>query len=271
MIMDKQMLDFVILGLLIGSVVSISIILKSRYDRNFFEITNNEIKRYTNKQIMLGMAILLPLGLYIIVNFPIEYLVYFELCVGVMVISMTAYILTKNKLAFLSGLIYLFLYYYCWNMFTLNLVALTMGCGAILMLSLYIKPKSLLVVAGIIVLWDFYAVYISQNMIEGAYRIVEVELPMYVAVQCTDSKGLILGLGDIVFTGLIVLKVIEWKKYSLKTGLMFTWTFVLISLVCLILAIQITPVAVPATLPIMLAGLFTIGIFHFIKEPEVRN
>lgn len=258
---EKQLMDFIGLGLLIGIVVVTAFLLNDRYTRNFEEIVKKSVKQYSNKQIIIGICILMPIGLYIVINFPIQYMVLFELVIGTMLIGLTAYILANNKLALLSGVLYPALYLCWWNTILMNFFAMFIAMGAILILHRYIKPTQMLLICGLIVVYDFVMVYMTQDMITAAHKIVETELPMYVAVQTTPESGIILGLGDIVFTGLLVMKIAEWKDYDKRCGLRFIGAFCALSIMCLVVAIAITPSAVPATIPIMIAAGMTIGLF----------
>lgn len=258
-----ELLDFVLLGIIFYVVTSLSLILKDKYAQNLAELTKGA-KTYTNKQILIGMLILLPLGLYIVLNIPIQYLVVFELIVGTILIGFTLYILTKNKYVLMLGFVYPFLYglYWAWTPLVMNLVALFIALGAILMLSTYIKPKSMFLIGGLIILYDFYMVYISKDMIEAAHKIVEVELPMYVAVQVTDAPGMILGLGDVLIFSLISLNVIEYYDYDKRSELCFVVLFSTLTVVSLVIAIWITPGGVPATIPIFVAALISMWLFE---------
>ena len=136
-----------------------------------------------------------------------------------------------------------------------------MALGSILVVSRYINPKQMILICGLIIVYDFIMVYITTDMITAAHRIVDARLPMYVYVQLTSAKGILLGLGDVLFSGLLVIKIAEWKNYDLRSGLRFIFAFCAITIVSLMIAIQITPGGVPATIPIMIsAGL---GIVFF--------
>lgn len=260
-----EFLNFLVLGIIIAIVSAVAFLLRDRYTQNLAELTKVG-KTYSNKQIFIGMLILLPLGLYLILNIPINWLVPFELCVGTAVISFTAYVLTKNKLALSVGLLYPLLYFYWWETILLNAFAMIIGLGAVLMLAVYIKPKSMFLIAGIIILYDFYMVYVTQDMVSAARKIVETELPMYVSVECTEAPGTLLGLGDIVIASLLVLKISEYYNFDKRCGLFFIAGFSTLSIACLIVAIQITPSAVPATIPIMIAAAITVGLYQLERS-----
>lgn len=258
----KEVIDFVGLGFILIFITSLAFFLKNRYVTNFDKTIKSGIKTYSSKQIIIGVCLLLPMGLWIIINFPIQHVIILEVATGATLISFTAYILTKNKLAVASGILYPVLYYYHWNIFTLNCIAAFIALGTILILNRYIKPKEMLLLCGLIIVYDFIAVYITTDMVSAAYKIIESKLPMFLYVKLTPAKGIFLGLGDVLILGLLVLKIAEWKNYSLRTGLNFIFVFCSTSIICLAVAIQITPVAVPATIPIMMAAGLSIVFFE---------
>ena len=258
----KEFIDFIGLSIIIATIMTLALLLKDHYIKNFDEINKNSIKTYSSKQIAIGVCLLLPVGLWLVINLHIHNLILLEISAGTSLISFTAYVLTKNKLALLSGIGYPLLYYYQWNMFTLNCVAMLIALGSILVVSRYIKPKQMLLICGLIVIYDFIMVYITTDMITAAHRIVDAQLPMYVYVQLTPAKGLLLGLGDVLFTGLLVTKITEWKNYDLRAGLRFIFAFCAMIIVSLIIAIQITPTGVPATIPIIIAAGLSIVFFE---------
>lgn len=261
----KEILDFLVLGIIMAVVVSISLLLKDRYGRNLVELSG-KAKTYTNKQIIIGICVLMPIGLYIVINFPVRHLVLFELIVGTMVIGFTAYILAKNKVALLLGVAYPLLYYGFWNNITLNVVALFIAMGALLILNRVIKPKQMLLICSLLVVYDAFMVYVSRDMVTAAHKIVEVELPMYVAVQCTEAPGLMLGLGDVMFFGLLAFKFVEWKGLDVKSSIYYTWGLSTLSIACIIVMIELIPGAIPATIPIMIAAAITIVLYQLDRQ-----
>ena len=258
----KEFIDFIGLGIIIATIMTLALLLRDQYVKNFDEINKNSIKTYSSKQIAIGVCLLLPMGLWLVINLSIQNLVLLEVGAGTSLISFTAYVLTKNKLALLSGIGYPLLYYYQWNMFTLNCIAMLIALGSILVVSRYIKPKQMLLICGLIVIYDFIMVYITTDMITAAHRIIDAQLPMYVYVQLTHAKGILLGLGDVLFAGLLVIKIAEWKNYDLRTGMNFVFAFCAIIITSLAIAIQITPGGVPATIPIMIAAGLSIVFFE---------
>jgi len=258
----KELIDFIVLGIVIALIVSLALLLKDRYNKNYNEIVKKDVKSFSNKQIVIGICLMLPMGLWIVINLSTQNLILFEIIAGIMLISITAHILTKNKLALISGIIYPLFYYYWWNIFTFNAIAIFLALGAILMIQQYIKPKQMLIICFLLIIYDFIMVYITTDMVTAAHRIIETELPILVHIKCTSAKGIMLGIGDILFSGLLVLNVSKWKNYDFGVGLRFNFIFCALSISLLIIAIQITPTAVPATIPIMIAAGIAIGLFE---------
>ena len=258
----KELIDFIGLGIILVIVTTLSFLFKDRYIKNFDYINKNVVKSYSNKQIIIGVCLLLPMGLWLVINLQTLHLIIFEVAAGTMLIGFTAYVLTKNKLAIASGILYPLLYYYHWNNFTLNCIAMFMALGSILIVNRYINPKQMILICGLIIVYDFIMVYITTDMITAAHRIVETKLPMYVYVQLTSAKGILLGLGDVLFSGLLLIKVAECKNYDLRSGLRFIFAFCAITIVSLMIAIKITPTGVPATIPIMIAAGLSIVFFE---------
>ena len=258
----KEFIDFIGLSIIIATIMTLALLLKDQYIKNFDEINKNVVKSYSNKQIIIGVCLLLPMGLWLVINLQTQNLVLLEVGAGTSLISFTAYVLTKNKLALLSGIGYPLLYYYQWNMFTLNCVAMLIALGSILVVNRYINPKQMILICGLIFVYDFIMVYITTDMITAVHRIVDAQLPMYVYVQLTPAKGILLGLGDILFAGLLVTKIAEWKNYDLRAGMNFVFAFCAIIITSLAIAIQITPGGVPATIPIMIAAGLSIVFFE---------
>lgn len=258
----KEFIDFIGLGIIITTIMTLALLLKDQYIKNFDEINKNVVKSYSNKQIIIGVCLLLPMGLWLVINLQTQNLVLLEVGAGTSLISFTAYVITKNKLAIASGALYPLLYYYQWNIFTLNCIAMLIALGSILVVNRYINPKQMILICGLIIVYDFIMVYITTDMITAAHRIVEAKLPMYVYVQLTLEKGILLGLGDVLFAGLLVTKIAEWKNYDLRAGMNFVFAFCAIIITSLAIAIQITPGGVPATIPIMIAAGLSIVFFE---------
>ena len=258
----KEFIDFIGLGIIIATIMTLVLLLRDQYVKNFDEINKNSIKTYSSKQIAIGVCLLLPMGLWLVINLSIQNLVLLEVGAGTSLISFTAYVLTKNKLAIASGALYPLLFYYQWNIFTLNCVAMLVALGSILIVGRYINPKQMILICGLIVVYDFIMVYITTDMITAAHKIVDAQLPMYVYVQLTSAKGILLGLGDVLFTGLLVAKITEWKNYDLRAGMNFMFVFCVMIIVNLMISIQITPTGVPATIPIMIAAGLSIVFFE---------
>lgn len=263
--MEKEIVDFIAIGLILWIVVSSVFLVKERYNRNLRSLTTSEVKQYSNKKIIIGICVLLPAGLYMILKFPIEYLVYFELFCGTMIIALTLYVLTREKFSIPLALAYPVMYFHFWNNITLNVVAMFLAFGAILIIYRYIRATQMLLVCVLIAAYDFVMVYITTDMISAAEKVITTELPLYVHAECTSSPGIMLGLGDIVFTGLLAVKISEWKGYDLRNGLRFSRALCILTIILLVISIQVTPGGVPATIPIMIAGLITIGIFSIFK------
>ena len=258
----KEIVDFIGLGIIITTVMLLAFLLRDRYIKNFDEINKNVVKSYSNKQIVIGICLLLPAGLWMVINLPIHNLVLFEVTAGTILVSFIAYVLIKDKLALLSGIIYPISFYCWWNDFTLNCVAMFMALGSILIVSRYIKPKQMLLICGLVIIYDFVMVYITTDMVTAAHKIIDAQLPMFVTVKLTPEPGIFLGMGDLLFAGLLVTKIAEWKNYDLKAGMNFIFMFCALIIISLIVAIQITPAAVPATIPIMIAAGLTIAFFE---------
>ena len=258
----KELIDFIGLGFILAIVMTLSFLFKDRYTKNFDEINKNVVKSYSNKQIIVGVCLLLPMGLWLVINLQTLHLIIFEVAAGTVIIGFTSYVITRNALALLSGILYPLLYYYHWNNFTLNCIAMFVALGSILVVNRHINPKQMILICGLIVVYDFIMVYITTDMITAAHKIVDAQLPMYVYVQLTSAKGILLGLGDVLFSGLLVTKIAEWKNYDLRAGLRFIFAFCTITIVSLIITIQITPGGVPATIPIMIAAGLSIVFFE---------
>lgn len=258
----KEIVDFIGLGIIITTVMILAFLLREKFISNFDEINKEDIKTYSNKQLVIGICLLLPAGLWIVINISIHNLILFEVTAGTILISFVAYVLIKNKMALISGIIYPISFYCWWNYFTLNGIAMFMALGSILLISRYIKPKQMLLICGLVIIYDFVMVYITTDMVIAAHKIIEAQLPMFVTVKLTPEPGIFLGLGDLLFAGLLVTKISEWKNYDLGSGLRFIFTFCTLMIVTLVIAIQITPTAVPATIPIMIAAGLTIMLFE---------
>jgi hypothetical protein len=134
--------------------------------------------------------------------------------------SFTYNILKKWYLAVFPPTIFVLSYLFFWNLITFNVFAFTFAGIAIVYLSIFFTWKTTLIFAGLLTVLDIFQVFITGFMGELAEKAVfNLQLPVVIIIPTYPANGgTILGLGDILLSGLLVMQ--NMLKQGRKSGIL---------------------------------------------------
>ncbi len=258
--MFEKTLNLIILSFVIGFILTICLLLRGRFTINFENMLNNNPKNaeLNKKHVIIYALLLFPATIYIINNLSLDAIIYFYFFVGFLVLGIGGYILTKSRMAILFGFIYPILYFYHWNIYSFNLIAILLVVSVILLISNIIQWNILKLFVVLILIMDITRVFITRDMVVLGSRIMSLQIPILIHIPI--GNGLTIGLGDIFITGLLCLQFTKEKGYTSNKSLGFIWIttsllFILLFIVIMYLPKQMYPATIFVTLSFMGAAI----------------
>ncbi|MCK5625461.1 hypothetical protein KAI11_01250 [Candidatus Bathyarchaeota archaeon] len=129
------------------------------------------------------------------------------------------YILSpKWYLAILPPTLFIILYFFYWNIYLSDVFAILFVVSISLFLGRLFTWKSTAAFVTLLVIMDIIQVFVTQNMVVSAQKMLDLQLPTMIIVPTFPVKGyIILGLGDILLTSLLSIQTL--RKYGKRFGL----------------------------------------------------
>ncbi len=129
------------------------------------------------------------------------------------------YILSpKWYLAIFPPILFLFFYFFYWNIYLIDIFAILFVVSISLFLGRLFTWKSTIAFVTLLIIMDIIQVFVTQNMVVSAKKMFDLQLPTMIIVPTFPVKGyIILGLGDILLTSLLSIQTL--RKYGKRFGL----------------------------------------------------
>ncbi|CAG0949773.1 hypothetical protein METP3_00139 [Methanosarcinales archaeon] len=219
----EKIINIVILSCIIGSILTICLFLRKRFAAKFESIFKESFNNLDidKRYLILFTLMLFPLAVYILKNLDKYILLYFYFLAGFVILGLFGFILTMNKAAILSGLIYPILYFNYWNTYTYNLIAALLAISLILLISNIMSWDILKLFFILLMIMDISLVFVTKDMVAFGNKILFLQIPILIHIPF--GEGISIGLGDIFITGLLCLEFTREKEYSDNRSLKFVW------------------------------------------------
>lgn len=126
--------------------------------------------------------------------------------------SFSYLVLKSYYTAVFPPIVLILLYFLFWNNFVFNIFALIFACIIIIYVNNIFSWKSLLIFAILTTILDIFQVFGTGFMGKTAVKVLELKLPVIIFLPTFPSSGFILlGLGDIIFSGLLSIQMVMKK------------------------------------------------------------
>ncbi|VVB97097.1 Uncharacterised protein [uncultured archaeon] len=252
--MFEKITNIIALSLVIGIILTICLLLRGRFSKNFEDILKQNIGSFeiNRRYVILYTLIFIPTFIYIMLNLSSYIILYFYFFAGFLILGFLGYILTKNPAALLSGLIYPILYFNYWNIYTFNLIACLFAIFIILLMSNLIKWNLLKLFFVLLLIMDIILVFITKDMVHLGNKIVSLQIPILIFIPF--GQGITIGLGDVFIIGLLCVRFTKEKEYAGTKSMVFVWiTAALFLIVLFIVATYLPRQPYPATIFVALS------------------
>ncbi len=252
--MFEKIINIIALSLVIGIILTICLLLRGRFAKNFEEIFKKSIGSFeiNRRYVILYTLLFLPAIAYMLINLSSYVVLYFYFFAGFLILGSLGYILTKNLAAFFSGLIYPILYFNYWNIYTFNLIACLFAISIILLVNNIIKWNILKLFFVLILIMDIILVFITKDMVHVGNKIMSLQIPILIRIPF--GQGIAIGLGDVFVIGLLCVKFTKEKEYTGTKSMAFVWiTAALLLIVLFIVATYLPRQPYPATIFVALS------------------
>lgn len=193
----------------------------------------------------------------------------------------TYLVVPKWYLAVLTPALFAALYFFYWNLFTLNLFAILLAIFVSVYLGSLFTWKTTAVFVILITIMDIVHVLITGLMVESSKKMLALNLPIMIIIPTFPSQlsyFMALGLGDIFLCGLLSIQTAQ--KYGKKFGYVFimvaTGIFLLFHTILLnyyVVAVDSTelPRPFPATVMIISGWLTALAARHVYQSSLLRH
>ncbi len=203
----------------------------------------------------------------ILVFIPGEAIRLLYLCVYFLGFFLFTYLFVpKWYLAFPTPVLFIVLYFFYWNLFTLDLFALVFAVFVSVYLGSLFTWKTTAAFVVLLTIMDIVHVLITGFIVESAERLVGVlRLPVVIILPTFPSEGLfnILGLGDIFLAGLLGVQTAQ--KYGKKFALASIVAIAVVFLILQTVLLNYYPQAFPATILVVSGWLIALVGRHLYQ------
>ncbi len=172
----------------------------------------------------------------------------------------------KWYLALVTPSVFLVLYLFFWNLLLLNVFAILFA----IMISVYMGGvfswKTVLVFAGLLTVMDVVQVFLTEHMVEAAYKFLDLRLPVMIFVNTFPREGWFgLGLGDVFLAGLLSIQTM--KRFDRKAGALSAISIGAAFFVYETIVFYYEYYGVfPATIVVLCGWLLGLGLNHLVKN-----
>lgn len=242
----------------------------SRYEKKIGSVFKGVKLRYYHA-ILLVVATSVMLGFLVFIPGEAIRILYLSIY-SLGFLLFTYLVVPKWYLAFLTPALFIALYFFYWNLFTLNLFAIVFAIFVSVYLGSLFTWKTTAVFVILLTIMDIVHVLITGYIVETAELLVGVfGLPVVIIVPTFPSEGLfiVLGLGDVFLAGLLSIQTA--RKYGKKFGLASIVAIATVFLVLNTVLLNYYPQAFPATILVISGWLTALAARHLYQSSLLRR
>jgi len=260
-------ISFLTLAIIISMTIALK--LNKRFKTNFDKYTKGETK-FNLKHVALA-ALAMPVVLWAVINMPENFIVYFYVFGMAYVLGTCFFLISGKWYTALLGLVYPMLYFYYWNIYFFNIIAILIASFGILFMLQIMSWKIVKYFTVLFVILDIIMVLYTKMMVVAATKIMDNNIPAMIMLPANEvtTTGVALGLGDIFLTGLLCATFIRESNITENVGIKFSWmTAIIIGMLLFISSILLPSTALPATVHVIIGFLISYSVY---KLQYVRN
>ena len=167
----------------------------------------------------------------------------------------------KWTLAVVPPVLFLFSFFYFWNIYTFNFFAILFGISVAIYMGSLFTWKTTVAFASLLTLMDIIQVLITGHMGEAFETAKALGVPAYIKLPMFPASGIsYLGLGDLFLFGLLSLQ--STRKYGRNFGFKSTILMALLYLLLQTVLLNYYPLenGFPATVLVTSSWLVTLGV-----------
>jgi presenilin-like A22 family membrane protease len=168
---------------------------------------------------ILGLVAAMGIMVYVLIFIPDQSLVALLSFAYVMVLFLFTYMFApKLYLAAVPPALFLFLFFFCWNIYFFDIFAVIFGIGITVYMGTLFTWKTTLAFVSLLTVVDIIQVLITGFTVASAQKALDLGLPVGVILPAVPFDGgyTFLGLGDIFFLGLLAIQ--STQKYGKRFG-----------------------------------------------------
>jgi len=241
-----------------------------RYEKKIGSVFKEVKLRYYHA-ILLVVATGIMISVFVFI--PGEAIRILFLCVYFLGFFIFTYLVVpKWYLAVLTPVFFTALYFYYWNLFTLNLFAIVLAIFVSVYLGSLFTWKTTAAFVILITIMDIIHVLITRYTVESTRELVEVlRLPVMIILPTFPSEGLFigLGLGDIFLAGLLSIQTAQ--KYGKKFGVASITAIAVVFLILHTVLLNYHTEAFPATILVISGWLTALTARHLYQSSLLRH
>lgn len=233
---------------------------------------------FEGREIRLRHVILMVVAMGITVTIlafipELDIIKVFFLCIYSLVLFLFTYLIVpKWYFAVLSPAVFVALYLLYWNIYLLNLFAVLLAISISFFLGVLFTWETTAVFAALLTIMDIIQVLGTRFMVVSGGKMLALGLPAMVIVPTFPSwfpEGMvILGLGDILLAGLLVIQTS--KKHGRKLGFITIIAIAAVFLLLETILLNFFAGYFPATVMVICGWLTALGTRHLYKSHVLR-
>ena len=242
----------------------------SRYEKRIGSVFKGVKLRYYHA-ILLVVATSVMLGFLVFIPGEAIRILYLSIY-SLGFLLFTYLVAPKWYLAFITPALFIALYFYYWNLFTLNLFAIVFAIFVSVYLGSLFTWKTTAVFVVLLTIMDIVHVLITGYIVESAAILVgELQLPVVIIVPTFPSEGLfiVLGLGDIFLAGLLSVQTAQ--RYGKKFALVSITIIAIVFLVLNTVLLNYYSEAFPATIMVISGWLISLAARRLHHSRTVKT
>jgi len=222
------------------------------------------------KEFRLRDAILLVVAMGVMVTIlvfipEVAILAFFLFIYSLVLFTFTYLVTPKWYVAVLPPAVFIFLYFYFWNLYWLNLFAVVFAVFVSIYLGSLFTWKTTAAFAALLTLMDVVQVLGTRFMVVSSEKMIGLLLPTMVILPTFPSEGrIILGLGDIFLSGLLVIQTT--RRYGRKFGIVSTISIASVFLLLETILLNFVVRFFPATVMVICGWLAALGMRYLYKS-----
>ena len=200
----------------------------------------------------------------------------FFLAVYSFVLFMFTYMVApKWYLSIVSPAVFLFLYFFYWNVYLLDLFAVVFVIYVSTYLAVLFTWKTVTGFAMLLTLMDVIQVFGTQYMVRSSENLILLEMPAMIILPIIPygfpEARIMLGLGDVFLAGLLVTQTT--RKFGRKFGYVTAAIMAAVFMVFEIILLNFLPGYFPATVMVFSGWLVAVGVCYLCnyRRPQQKT